>query len=71
MGYFIKQVSWANPIRMGKNFSLIILSLLLAFNILAWIVVFDLSKIQPLEVVFLMSDREIAFLLKLRKNSRF
>ena len=52
MGYFIKQVSWANPIRMGKNFSLIILSLLLAFNILAWIVVFDLSKIQPLEVVF-------------------
>lgn len=37
---------------MGKNFSLIILSLLLALNILAWIVVFDLSKIQPLEVVF-------------------
>jgi len=37
---------------MGKNFSLIILSLLLALNILAWIVVFDLSKNQPLEVVF-------------------
>ena len=37
---------------MGKNFSLVILSLLLALNILAWIVVFDLSKIQPLEVVF-------------------
>jgi competence protein ComEC len=37
---------------MDKNFSLIILSLLLALNILAWIVVFDLSKIQPLEVVF-------------------
>jgi len=37
---------------MGKNFSLIILSLLLAFNIFAWIVVFDLSKVQPLEVVF-------------------
>jgi len=37
---------------MGKNFSLVILNLLLALNILAWVVVFDLSKIQPLEVVF-------------------